>query len=320
MVAVLLLFVMAVLGTAALRRYAMWRQLFDLPGERRSHSVATPRGGGMAIVAAVLLGCLLIALLRPAAAMPMLGFAAGLIVVAGIGWWDDHKPLPSWLRLLVHLLASAWLGLQAFVYGGSLMDALLIALASVVLINVWNFMDGINGLAASQAALAAAGFALVLPGSYALLGWGLVAACLGFLPFNFPRARIFMGDGGSGALGYLLASLFGMVLISTPTPWWLGWLPLTAFLVDAGFTLLRRLLAGERWWQPHATHVYQHAARKLGSHVPVTCAYACFSAVAIGLLLICSQLPHLPALVITISWAGASVLLWLYLRMGVRNH
>ncbi len=94
-------------------------------------------------------------------------------------------------------------------------------------------MDGINGLATTQAAVAAIAYALVLPGLLAWAGWALAAACLGFLPFNFPRARIFLGDGGSGALGYALAGLMVLVLIKVQVSVWIVWIPLTAFLVDA---------------------------------------------------------------------------------------
>ncbi|MBD3827192.1 MAG: lipopolysaccharide biosynthesis protein, partial [Stenotrophomonas sp.] len=92
--------------TGCARRYALRRNLMDQPGERRSHGVATPRGGGIAIVATLLLACLAAALIWPSAVKALLVFAIGLGMVAGIGWWDDHHPLPALRRLLVHLVAS----------------------------------------------------------------------------------------------------------------------------------------------------------------------------------------------------------------------
>ncbi len=116
---------------------------------------------------------------------------AGLSLVAGIGWWDDHRPLPARWRLAVHVLASVVLGLLIWRVGGQAWMGALSALFAVGLVNVWNFMDGINGLATSQAALAAVACALALAPPASWAGWGIAAACLGFLPFNFPRARIF---------------------------------------------------------------------------------------------------------------------------------
>lgn len=158
------------LGTWLLRRYALHRRLLDHPGERRSHVVATPRGGGMAIVAAILLGCVAASVLWPTASLTLGWFAVGLIAVAGVGWWDDHRPLSARLRFAIHLAASASLGGLVCHHTGSVWDGVLTAAASVVLINVWNFMDGINGLASSQAALAAFGFLLVAPAGWSWAG------------------------------------------------------------------------------------------------------------------------------------------------------
>ena len=155
----------AALATWGLRRYALQRRLLDHPGERRSHTVATPRGGGMAIVVALLTGCLVASFVWPTGRLSIAWFAAGLLLVAGVGWWDVHRPLSATLRFAIHALASVSLGLLVVRHTGQPLDGILAALASVVLINVWNFMDGINGLASSQAALAGAAFALVVPGN-----------------------------------------------------------------------------------------------------------------------------------------------------------
>jgi UDP-N-acetylmuramyl pentapeptide phosphotransferase/UDP-N-acetylglucosamine-1-phosphate transferase len=153
--------------------------------------------------------------------------------------------------------------------------AIACAVLALVLINVWNFMDGIDGLAASQALLVALGCAL-------LAGWGgdawlpiaLAAACVGFLPFNLPRARIFLGDVGSGALGYVLAVLVATQAARDPEKGLLLLIPLSAFLVDATLTLAGRVLRRERWWLPHTQHAYQVWARRCGRHGLVTTAYA----------------------------------------------
>lgn len=311
--------VVAALGTWLLRRYALHRRLLDQPGERRSHVVATPRGGGMAIVAAILLGCIAATMFWPTARLVIGWFAVGLVLVAGVGWWDDHRPLSARLRFAIHLTASASLGVLVSHSTGDVWDGVLSAVASVVLINVWNFMDGINGLASSQAALAALAFAFVLPGAWAWAGLAVAASCLGFLPFNFPRARIFLGDGGSGALGYVLAALLALTVATGQVSWWIGWLPLTAFLVDAGFTLLSRMLAGQRWWEPHAQHVYQRLARRLETHVPVTGVYFAFSVAAFCLYVLIRHDPVWMQVVGALTWAAGATAIWHFLRDGLRN-
>lgn len=180
---------------------------------------------------------------------PIALFAVGLALVAGIGWLDDHRPLSARLRFSIHLIAAGLLAIALWRLGCAVWLVVAGFILAASLINIWNFMDGINGLAASQAAIAAAGFALVLPSGWSLLAMALCAGCLGFLPFNFPRARIFLGDVGSGALGYALAALTAMAAAQAASPI-LVLLPLTMFSIDAGFTLSRRVLSREPWWQP----------------------------------------------------------------------
>jgi UDP-N-acetylmuramyl pentapeptide phosphotransferase/UDP-N-acetylglucosamine-1-phosphate transferase len=192
---------------------------------------------------------------------------------------DDHRPLSPWLRLGVQAIAAGSFALAVAGTWGDLAMAALAFIVAMALTNIWNFMDGINGLAASQAALVAVGLAFILGGSWGWLALALAAACLGFLPLNFPKARIFLGDVGSGALGFTLAALLVIA--------WAGLhsyqgtlllLPLSAFLVDSGLTLLRRLLRGERWWSPHVQHAYQRWAASVGAHTAVTLSYAGWTA------------------------------------------
>ena len=274
--------------TWAARRYAVARRLVDQPGERRSHQAVTPRGGGIAIVGVMLVGLLWGGpALQMAIAWPA---AVGLVLVAGVGWWDDHRPLSARLRLAAHIVAAVLLGAAFHRAGLQLPGCIVLGAAAVVLVNVWNFMDGINGLATSQAILVAATAAMLAgPASPGWsLGWLLVAACIGFMPFNFPRARIFLGDVGSGALGYLLALLAGLLAIGHGDGFarsevvWLLLLPASAFLVDASLTLGRRILRRERWWEPHVQHAYQALARRSG-HTATTLAYGMWSAVGLGL-------------------------------------
>lgn len=276
-------FAIGLLGTFAARRYALRADLLDHPGERRSHSTATPRGGGIAIVVALLAAACWLAARNPQQMPWLAGFATGLGLVAGIGAIDDHRPLSPWLRLAVHALASLALAYGSFLVHGDPLIAIAAFVLSIGLTNVWNFMDGIDGLAASQAALLAAGTALFLDGPAQWLALALCAACCGFLPFNFPRARIFLGDVGSGALGFAVAALCIEVAAGRSPGWPLSLLPLSAFLVDAALTLVGRMLRGERWWTPHVMHAYQVWARRSGRHLPVTLAYAAWTMIALAL-------------------------------------
>ncbi len=311
-------------GTWLARRYAVWRRLLDQPGERRSHAVATPRGGGISIVAALLVACGAIVLADPSQA-GMLGLTGiGLVLVAGIGWLDDHRPLSPWWRLGVHVLAAMLLAAATQQAGGDLMLALAAFVLALVLVNIWNFMDGINGLAASQALIAATGYALLAgEGAAAWLAVALAAACAGFLPFNFPRARIFLGDVGSGTLGYALA-VVATLLASRSGPSGAGpllllLLPLSAFTIDASLTLGARMLRGERWWTPHVEHLYQRWARRAGSHSAVTLAYAGWSILAVAAMLAGSTHGLTFMMVGVAAWHLVGIAVWIRMRRGSRG-
>lgn len=278
----------AALGAWLARRYALSRAMLDLPGARRSHSVPTPRGGGLGIVAATVAVLLLAIHLGPVAGSgPAWAMLGGLLAVAGVGWWDDHRDLPALLRLGVHLGAGLMVALAVLGWPGGALDALLVGLAMLwvaAMVNLWNFMDGINGIATAQAAVVALAVTWLpgaLDGPWTLVALGVCAACIGFLPFNFPRARIFLGDVGSGALGFSLAVVLLVAASRSAPPQWLllALLP-AAFIVDAGMTLLQRMLLGRRWWQPHREHAYQWAVRQGHAHARVTYLYTFIGLVA----------------------------------------
>ncbi|NDK37480.1 lipopolysaccharide biosynthesis protein [Pseudoxanthomonas gei] len=315
-------FLLSAAATWLARGYALGKSLLDHPGERRSHAVATPRGGGISIVACVLLGMAWIAVAHPAHRVSMAGLATGLMLVGGIGWLDDHRPLSPLLRLFIQALAALILGWVLYQATGAIQYAALAFVAVMVLVNVWNFMDGINGLAASQAAIAAFGYAWLLgAGPWLWLAAVLFASICGFLPFNFPRARIFLGDVGSGALGYMLAVLLAAAFSLSPAPGpalFLLLLPLSAFLIDAGFTLCMRILAGERWWEPHVQHLYQGWVRKVGGHAGVTLAYAVFSLLAVILMLAAVGWTAFWIVAGAITWYAAGILVWARLRKDVQ--
>ena len=315
----LLHFALGLVGTWLARQYALRRELIDHPDERRSHQVPTPRGGGLSIVIALLIATCVAAWHSPQQIVLIAGFGIGLVLVAGVGMVDDHRPLSPWLRLVVQAIAASVFALAVAGAWGDLLAALIAFVAVMVLTNIWNFMDGINGIAASQAVLVGAGLALLLGGIWGWMALALVAACLGFLPFNFPRARIFLGDVGSGALGFALAGLLVLAWKQSRIPIPLLLLPFFPFLVDATLTLLRRLRRRERWWTAHAQHAYQRWASRAGNHTPVTLAYAGWSIA--GWLLAWWLAAKTERTMVTgcAIWLTASAVLWAWLQYSPAN-
>ncbi|MFI8608333.1 glycosyltransferase family 4 protein [Pseudomonas sp. NPDC077649] len=272
--------------TGVLRRYALARSIIDIPNARSSHTVPTPRGGGVAIVASFLLALPLAAVSGLASwsvVVALLGAGAG---IALLGFLDDHGHIAARWRLLGHFVAAIWAlfwlgGLPPLSLFGMSFDLgwlghALAALYLVWLLNLYNFMDGIDGIASLEAICVCIGGALlfVLSGhaGEAALPLLMAAAVAGFLFWNFPPARIFMGDAGSGFLGVSLGILSLQAAWVAPQLLWSWLILLGVFVVDATFTLLRRLLRGDKVYEAHRSHAYQYASRRFGRHLPVTLA------------------------------------------------
>nr|WP_200976820.1 glycosyltransferase family 4 protein [Pseudomonas cichorii] len=272
--------------TALLRRYALSRSLMDVPNARSSHKIPTPRGGGVSIVVAFLLAILLLGLgdrIPSSALIAILG-AGGLVAV--IGFMDDHGHIAARWRLLGHFSAAAWAlawlgGLAPLDFFGFTLDLglighILAAFYLVWMLNLYNFMDGIDGIASIEAVTVCAGISLIyVMGDYGQLLWGpvlLAAAVMGFLYWNFPPARIFMGDAGSGFLGIALGVLSLQAAWASSHLFWAWLILLGVFIVDATVTLTRRLLRGDKVYEAHRSHAYQFASRRYGKHLPVTLA------------------------------------------------
>jgi Fuc2NAc and GlcNAc transferase len=288
--------VLAWLMTAMLRRYALSRSLLDIPNERSSHTLATPRGGGLSFVITFLVALSVLGgwgYVTPSVLVSLLG-AGGLVAL--VGFMDDHGHIAARWRLLGHFIAAGW-GLfwigglpPITIFGVPLSAAwlsIIIGLLYLVwLLNLYNFMDGIDGIASIEAICVCLGGSLLywLTGhaQEAVLPMLLAATVAGFLVWNFPPARIFMGDAGSGFLGIVLGLLALMAGWINPLLFW-GWLILLGvFVVDATFTLARRLLRGDKVYQAHRSHAYQYASRRYAGHRPVSLAVA---AINLGWLL-----------------------------------
>lgn len=272
--------------TWLLRRYALSRSLMDIPNGRSSHSVPTPRGGGIAIVLTYLAALVVVAIggwVSWSAAWPLLG--AG-VLVAVVGFLDDHGHIAARWRLLAHFSAAGWVlfcvgGLPAiellwFELNLGWFGHLLAALYLVWMLNLYNFMDGIDGIASVEAVCVCVGAGVVywLTGHQDLIvaPMLLAAAVAGFLYWNFPPARIFMGDAGSGFLGVVIGVLSLQAAWAAPEMLWVWLILLGVFIVDATFTLGRRLLRGDKVYEAHRSHAYQYASRQAGRHLPVTLA------------------------------------------------
>jgi Fuc2NAc and GlcNAc transferase len=264
--------------------YARRSRLLDVPNERSSHDLPTPRGGGIGMVLTWLVAMAALAWWELLPLPWITAWAGGGALVAAAGWRDDHRSVHPGLRLLIQVVAASWAvlwlgGLPEINLGPASLKlgaggTVLAVLGIVWLTNLYNFMDGIDGLAASQAvgtSLAASCLAWAAGAenlAIACLSLGAVSA--GFLSWNWPPAKIFMGDVGSGWLGFG----FGVLAVAgehqgaVPLLVWV--VLLSAFVWDATYTLLARVARGERWYNAHRNHAYQRAVQGGASHRTVT--------------------------------------------------
>ncbi len=278
----------SLVSTGVLRRYALARSLMDVPNARSSHRVPTPRGGGVAIVVSFLLALPVLALVGALDWQVHWALLGAGACVAAIGFLDDHGHVAARWRLLAHFAAAIWALVllggvpPVSLFGASVdLDWLGFGVGAVYLVwllNLYNFMDGIDGIAGVETVCVCLGGALlhVLAGepTLALVPLSLGAAAAGFLYWNFPPAKIFMGDAGSGFLGIVLGVLSLQAAWRDPASLWSWLILLGVFIVDATWTLLRRMLRGDRIYEAHRSHAYQYASRRYGAHLPVTLAVA----------------------------------------------
>jgi Fuc2NAc and GlcNAc transferase len=290
-------------------------RLLDHPGERTSHHTPTPRGGGWAFVVMFTLGMVVFGVWDMLSWYVIGGITLSSWLVALVGWLDDyHGHVHVGIRLAVHALATVMLVVMlpnVWVWS-------LVAIGAVIwCINLFNFMDGINGIVGLEVVSVALAAAFLLDNpTHQWLCVLLAGAVLGFVVWNFPKAQVFMGDVGSGYLGLVSAAL--VLLTSSDMTTLVMWLILLAvFITDASMTLLRRILQGERFYEAHCAHAFQHAARQYQSHTPVTLAV-----VAINLLFLTPIATLVQAKIIP-AWLGLGgayvplILLGAYWKAGI---
>lgn len=283
-----LILLVSIALTGLIRYYALSRKILDMPNQRSSHVVPTPRGGGLAIVLAFVFAILLLVFSQHLDAR-ILAVLMPTLLVAGIGFCDDHGHVPARWRFLTHLLAAMLV--MIFLHGmpllwlpapldwmlhRSILDLSWLGYAMGVFLLVWflnlfNFMDGTDGIAASESlfmSLALAGYSYYLEQVLFNVTMSLAAASLGFLLWNWPKAKIFMGDVGSGFLGLLLGVLILMAAQQAAVMLYCGLILFGIFVVDATYTLLYRFCSKQKWYEAHCSHTFQRAAKQYG-HVSV---------------------------------------------------
>lgn len=282
------------------------------PNHRSSHDEPTPTMGGTMIVV-VILGFILFFAVESFGVL-----AAALGTIAVVGLWDDISELPGWLRLIVHLGASV-----VAVYALDLDLPIVLMPITVVLlawfVNLYNFMDGIDGIAAAQCLVFCAGAQFVsggVPGEMGQLLWVLSGCTLAFLAFNWPPARVFMGDVGSGFLGLLIGTVAIFLANLDLLPLVSSLILLAVFWFDATYTLCVRMLTRQEFTQAHRSHVYQRLAAARG-HLWTTVVYVLFAVFwLVPLAWISRHFPSLELLALVLAIGPIAILCWRF-RAGM---
>jgi len=307
------------------RLYALDR-LLDIPNERSSHSSPTPRGGGLAIAVTTIGGIVLAAMWNWISWDLAIALAGGGTMIAAVGWIDDHKDLPALTRFAVQFTSAAWAifwlgGLKSLSVGFAevhlgIVGSILGIIGIVWAINLYNFVDGIDGLAAGEAISTGVigGLLLIKTGNtgLAMIALLIAAANAGFLPLNWAPAKLFMGDVGSGLLGYLFAVLAVASENVHAVPLLLWVLLLGAFVFDATVTLCRRIAHGERWYHAHHSHAYQRMVQAGKSHATVSSSILAINMVLAALVIVAWLLP---TLFLAAMGAGAILLSIIYISV-----
>ena len=324
MIVALTSLVLSLVLTGAAAWYARRRGMLAIPDERSSHVSAVPSGGGLGIVLSwVLVSVGLLGEIAPA--FWQTGILPAAIILAAVGWIDDYRPLSARLRFSVQLGVSLYL--LALASGTGLLNTVtVLALAGLWLLwiaNLYNFMDGSHGMAGSQGVFSG----LVLGWLFSqggetgmsLVSLMVAASCLGFLPWNLAKNRVFMGDVASVPLGFAFAALclygVGRGIFGAS----LAVLVLAVFIVDASLTLFGRVLRGERWYTAHRQHLYQRLIASGRSHHWVLALYTTINiALVLPAVVVSVRSPEL-AWFVTLGLIAAMVVGWILAirRLGV---
>lgn len=305
--------------------------IIDIPNERSSHEIPTPRGGGMAIIVSFLLASLALLYFHPIENLPGLFFWTGLVLVAITSLLDDRLNLPVYIRFGLHLAAAVMVSLetggfekfplpQPYAFDLGVFNHPLTVFWILAVLNIYNFLDGIDGYAAVQGLVACIGLALLNPmGTGFELSILLAAAIAGFLVFNWHPAKIFMGDIGSASLGFIFATLpFYLTEVPVNVGIFSMGIFLWFFLADGAFTILRRVLKGEKIWEAHRSHIYQRLVIKGFSHAKVT-SYIMLASFSVTIIHLYLYHYHSSYLLISLAVALALFILLIYIEKTLRK-
>ncbi len=303
----LALFLLSTLLVRVFRGYALTQELLDIPNNRSSHVLPTPKGGGLVFVTLWLITVSLSLFSGFFSFSDVAIFLPGTILVAILGFWDDKKDLSAKRRIVIQFGAAAlsvWMlpsftgvhlfGEQVFNLGWFAFPLLILGITWST--NLFNFMDGLDGIASIEAlfVLGVGGIFFWIFGemSLAFLAWSLVLGVAGFLVWNWPSASVFMGGVGSYSLGFLIGlfAVVGDVKYQIPIMLWI--ILYGTFWFDATITLLRRMLYKQAWTKPHRSHAYQRLHQAGFSHKQVIYWVIGLNSVLAGLALSVAILPQ----------------------------
>lgn len=306
------IFIASVMLTWLVRAYSIRQSILDIPNERSSHTIPTPRGGGVAIVLLFLSSVLCLGWQGSIPTSLVLAIIGGGTVIAALGYCDDVYSVKTRTRIIVHFAMALW---ALYWLGGfnciNMWFGSILALIGIVwCTNFYNFMDGIDGLAGSEGLVVAVGGSIALwalgENNLALVYALLASTIAGFTVWNWPPAKIFMGDVGSGFLGYIFAVLALYSVNNTPINLAFWWILLGVFIWDATFTVISRGIKGKRWYEAHREHAYQRLTALGATHKQVT----------LGIFLInCGVL--LPLAFTTLMWHGVAGWLLAFTTLGL---
>jgi len=244
-----------------LRRWKCW----DRPNYRSSHTEPTLRGGGLAVV--LLVAAAVAAWVWPMNRLLGASWFGGLLLLGYISWRDDRHGVPALVRFCIQTLVAVGVVLAITGRGAPVGLILFAVFALIAFMNFVNFMDGINGLVTGQLVLLSVGAALLfgVAGDITplLIALVMAGALAGFLPFNFPRARMFLGDVGSVPLGFSCGVLLLWMAVTAAEPALYKTLAVLPFYfyLEGSITIIRRMVRGEKLWRPHREHFYQRLVR-----------------------------------------------------------
>ena len=275
--------------THLVRKTAIKRNKFDIPNERSSHQNPTPRGGGVAVVAAFVFGLLALLIRGDMASESFYAIVLPGVLVAAIGYLDDlGRVTAARLRLIGHFIAAA---IAIYILDGlppmplfwatldiGLVGNIIAVLFLVWMLNLFNFMDGIDSITGVEALTSCLILTIFLINKSETELWQvpalMCAAVIGFLYFNWPPARIFLGDIGSGFIGFTIGTISLVIARSQPLITWAVIILLGVFVVDATVTLIRRLIDKQRISTAHRSHAFQHLANSADRHLKVSLSIA----------------------------------------------